>query len=39
MLLHQGMHAFEIWTGRRAPRDVMEEALRTAVSEDRHEQA
>lgn len=27
MLLHQGARAFEIWTGQRAPRDVMRRAL------------
>jgi len=27
MLLYQGMAAFEIWTGRPAPKDVMQEAL------------
>jgi shikimate dehydrogenase len=32
MLLHQGAIAFEMWTGRRAPLDVMRRALRSAVS-------
>jgi shikimate dehydrogenase len=27
MLLHQGAKAFEIWTGRKAPVDVMRRAL------------
>jgi shikimate dehydrogenase len=27
MLLHQGFAAFEIWTGQKAPRDVMEKAV------------
>jgi len=27
MLLYQGMSAFEIWTGRKAPKEVMQEAL------------
>ncbi|HOW28073.1 MAG TPA: shikimate dehydrogenase [Elusimicrobiota bacterium] len=31
MLLHQGMLAFERWTGRRAPRRVMEMALRRKI--------
>jgi shikimate dehydrogenase len=31
MLLHQGVRAFEIWTGRAAPVDVMRAALRAAV--------
>lgn len=29
MLLYQGAHAFEFWTGRKAPVDVMKEALLT----------
>jgi shikimate dehydrogenase len=35
MLVHQGALAFEIWTGRRPPRGVMEEALREGLL--RHE--
>lgn len=31
MLLHQGVKAFEIWTGRKAPLAVMRRALRAAV--------
>jgi len=31
MLLHQGAKAFEIWTGKPAPLDVMRRALETAV--------
>lgn len=31
MLLHQGARAFEIWTGRKAPLEVMRRALRQAV--------
>lgn len=31
MLLFQGAEAFEIWTGREAPIDAMNEALRTAL--------
>ena len=31
MLLHQGAKAFEIWTGRPAPLDVMRKALESAV--------
>lgn len=31
MLLHQGARAFEIWTGRKAPVEVMRSALRRAV--------
>ncbi len=31
VLLHQGVPAFEAWTGRKAPVDVMEEALRAAA--------
>jgi shikimate 5-dehydrogenase len=30
MLLHQGALAFEVWTGRRAPRAAMARALRAA---------
>lgn len=33
MLLHQGAAQFEIWTGRMAPVDIMEEALAKAISE------
>jgi shikimate dehydrogenase len=32
MLLYQGMLAFEIWTGKKAPQAIMEKALRAAVS-------
>ena len=32
MLLFQGVEAFEIWTGRDAPVDAMNEALRDALS-------
>jgi shikimate dehydrogenase len=32
MLLHQGMRSFEIWTGIKPPRDVMEQALRKAIA-------
>jgi shikimate dehydrogenase len=35
MLLHQGIKAFDIWTGRKAPLAVMRRALRAAVSEER----
>jgi shikimate 5-dehydrogenase len=35
MLVHQGALAFEIWTGQRPPRGVMEEALREGLL--RHE--
>jgi hypothetical protein len=31
MLLHQGAKAFEIWTGKAAPLDVMRRALETEV--------
>jgi shikimate dehydrogenase len=31
MLLHQGTRAFELWTGREAPIDVMRAALPRAV--------
>jgi shikimate dehydrogenase len=31
MLLHQGAKAFEIWTGKPAPRDVMRRALEKEV--------
>ncbi len=33
MLLHQGARAFELWTGRAAPVEVMRAALRRAVAE------
>lgn len=32
MLLHQGMLAFEIWTGVKPPREPMEQALRNALA-------
>ena len=32
MLLHQGAKAFEIWTGRKAPVEVMRRALRKEIS-------
>jgi len=32
MLLFQGVEAFEIWTGRDAPVEAMNEALRDALS-------
>ncbi len=35
MLLHQGAFAFELWTGRRAPLDVMRRALQKAVTGDK----
>jgi shikimate dehydrogenase len=35
MLLHQGAAAFEIWTGRTAPLEIMREALQTAFSASR----
>ena len=31
MLLYQGVHAFEFWTGKQAPVDVMREALDKAI--------
>ena len=31
MLLYQGAESFEIWTGKKAPIDVMEDALRTTL--------
>ena len=31
MLLYQGMSAFEIWTGKKAPKEVMQQALLQAV--------
>jgi shikimate dehydrogenase len=34
MLVHQGAIGFEIWTGEKAPADVMLEALRRAFSEE-----
>jgi shikimate dehydrogenase len=33
MLLHQGVKAFEIWTGQKAPLTVMRRALRAAIVE------
>lgn len=32
MLLYQGAYAFEFWTGKKAPIDVMKKALDTAIS-------
>jgi shikimate dehydrogenase len=32
MLLYQGCHAFEFWTGKKAPIDVMKTALQKALS-------
>ncbi|MEK7868230.1 MAG: shikimate dehydrogenase, partial [Candidatus Omnitrophota bacterium] len=32
MLLYQGAHAFEFWTGQKAPIEVMRKALRQALS-------
>jgi shikimate dehydrogenase len=32
MFLHQGCHAFEFWTGKKAPIDVMKTALQKALS-------
>ena len=32
MLLYQGMRSFEIWTGRTAPREVMEKALISSLT-------
>jgi shikimate dehydrogenase len=32
MLLYQGMRSFEIWTGRGAPKEIMEQALIEALS-------
>ena len=32
MLLHQGVAAFRLWTGREAPVDVMRSALRQALA-------
>ena len=31
MLLYQGAESFEIWTGKKAPIDIMEDALRTTL--------
>jgi shikimate dehydrogenase len=31
MLLHQGAIAFELWTGRKAPLEVMRSALKEAL--------
>ncbi|MBI5197100.1 MAG: shikimate dehydrogenase [Nitrospirae bacterium] len=36
MLLHQGVLAFEIWTGRKAPVSVMRNALHEAMRHDGH---
>ncbi len=33
MLLHQGARAFEIWTGQKAPVEVMRDALKSAINE------
>ncbi|MGI8703097.1 MAG: shikimate dehydrogenase [Candidatus Limnocylindrales bacterium] len=33
MLLHQGAAAFELWTGRQAPMDLMRERLEEAISD------
>ena len=33
MLLHQGAAAFELWTGMRAPLDIMRHALSPAIGE------
>jgi shikimate dehydrogenase len=38
MLLHQGAVAFEMWTGRAAPVDVMRRALRSAVLQAKPDQ-
>ncbi len=35
MLLHQGAAAFELWTGRAAPVEIMREALQSAFSASR----
>jgi shikimate dehydrogenase len=32
MLVHQGAKALQIWTGKKAPVDVMERAVREALS-------
>jgi shikimate dehydrogenase len=32
MLLHQGTAAFERWTGREAPVEAMDDALRSALA-------
>ena len=32
MLLYQGAESFEIWTGKKAPIDVMEEALKNTLN-------
>lgn len=37
MLLYQGVAAFERWTGRAAPVDVMNEALRARILSDDHQ--
>jgi shikimate dehydrogenase len=31
MLLHQGVRAFEIWTGKTAPLEVMRQALKATI--------
>ena len=33
MLVHQGAASFELWTGRKAPLEVMFQAARTALAE------
>ncbi len=35
MLLNQGTKAFELWTGKKAPRQVMETALRSSLEGER----
>jgi shikimate dehydrogenase len=35
MLVYQGARAFEIWTGRKAPVDVMERTVRESLEERR----
>ena len=32
MLLYQGVESFEIWTGKKAPVDVMEKALKETLN-------
>jgi len=39
MLVHQGARAFEIWTGRKAPVDVMERAVRESLKERRRRES
>jgi shikimate dehydrogenase len=34
MLVHQGAAAFEIWTGLRAPVDIMRQACLSALAEE-----